>query len=867
MDQDKLEIKQNLAIGRGISEKIKMLSKNQFKNQNILKDNINLNKEVAIKATTLNDQYSKDPFLWKISDNLYVICEATNGRTELISKKNNIDLLVEYLNTNFNDKYLVLSFKRTSISKSFKKCVAFDDINFNLEDAIEISKIARFWIENQKILFVEMKNGKENCILFVLSCILAYCKIYLSAETAYYSLLKHNPLQFQFKNLESVLRYVRYFDNIADFNATTLFPQKNLNQIIITTIPTILKPGTFIPKLKICQKAGTLDISEDKCYHDSNYIIFSHLNVHFSKDLKISLFFLQEKETYHILDLNLNSYFYKQGLYRFTRNDIETLLPQDTIYRFFDENFYIDLVIIENQESLQVNPYAIGYGLVEAVKIVSDHLFCEINDEKYKKLLNDGYNQHLSKVCTLFDYNENECTKLYDQYLEKSHINLKLLQKLDIKENIDKNIIKTIEDSNSVNNEPSNVEFKHLYQEIENPEITEIPLIELNIVHKTSGRKMVSRLFAQAPTTSMLVNNDIFSIKSLHITSLLSTQNTIFNETQNLKINLDLKKFEKYFCENSNPEIIEKKNIEEHKDIIESRRLFIISLCIKQLEMKKILLKDILYILSTAPEILNSQDLTNILKILPTNEEIKLLTSVSEDKLNGIEKAMLDLSKIPEIKSIVTIYMFETWIFDEINRVSKLLKIYNEVIMLLLTSNEFKLLFKILLDVANMINYVYGKKRKVISGFKLESLSVFLSYTGNNNYSLLSYIAEMMLKNNIKFTELKKAVNNIEQIKNEEISNIKDKLNKMILKYTDSITQFNQIQNFDKSNFEKLLGYSCIKLKETTAQYRKLEDDIDLLKTKIGEEQGKSIVTTLETIHLFVVKILEKVEKTGKNNK
>ncbi|ELA42792.1 uncharacterized protein VICG_00107 [Vittaforma corneae ATCC 50505] len=864
-DEEKLAIKKNLNVEKGIYQKIQMLSGRQVdvdENKSALKTNDLQASEVMSKAKTLDDKALKDPLIWKINDCLCVACEATTSRTDFVAKRNNIDILIEHLDKQYKDRYLALSFRRSSISKSYKKCLVFDDIEFNLEDACEISKIAKFWLdcEGECVLFVEMRNGKESNVLFILSCILSYCKIFWSAESALNSLTMTNPLKFQFKNLETVIRYVRYYDQIITFNTTLRFPQKILNQVIITTIPTILKGGSFVPKLKIRCKSGNTVFPSNKCYFDTNYIVFSHLNMEIAKDAVLSLYFVQEKESYHILDLSLNSCFYQQGLYRFMRTDIETSLPQENIYKFFDENFYIDLVIIENNESQSANPYTMTYDIAEVAKSVSERFFGEADDEVYKKLVNLGYSQCLSKVCSQLGLNEEMCKSLHEQCLEKIH-HRQYISRNDEDDNRSETTIDGKMKSASRTMETPEINHRQIYQALGELEITEVPLIEHSIIHKLPNRRTCSRLFAKKQSPNVLVNETVFSIRPIHVNPLHSVENTIFSEIQGFSIHLDFQKFEKLFCEESQKKLLEKKDSQNRKDVIESKRLFIISLCLKQLEMKKVSVDELLDVLERSSENLTQQDFINILKILPTDDEKVVLESVAKEQLSHTEAAMLRLSGIPEIRQVVLIFVFETWFFEETTRIDQTLRNYNDLITLLLTSNELKILFKMLLEVTNLINYVYGRKRKMVLGFRIESLYLFSTYFGNQNYPLFDFIVEMLMKNNVKFEELRKAMSGIDQIKNEEIPCIKDRINKAIASYTECVQCLSEIKQFDTATFKKLLGYACKKLKETTAEYRKLEENVDLLKKKVGEESTKPINSVLETIHSFGTKLLESADR------
>lgn len=227
---EKMYINNNLNVKNGIYQKIQMLVETTVpvpKDENIL-----IQKSmIQQKAEKFENRSVENPLVWKINEYLYVVCEASNCRTESATKKNNIDALVEYLHKAHGEHYLTVSFKRSSISANFKKCVVYDDAVFDLQVACEISKISKFWIEcnENNVLIIEMKNGKENVIMFLIACILAYNKANWTAESALDTILMSNPLKFQIKNIK-----LKISNQLLDTQNTTI------NWLYLTQLPSFL---------------------------------------------------------------------------------------------------------------------------------------------------------------------------------------------------------------------------------------------------------------------------------------------------------------------------------------------------------------------------------------------------------------------------------------------------------------------------------------------------------------------------------------------------------------------------------------------------------------------------------------------------
>lgn len=862
MADDAVALEEDIPVGNGIFDRVRLLSsasKEEFRPQEGV-----ANKVIA-EAKSLESKNSESPLIWTINDNLAVVCEATVTRTDSVSKKNNIEQLAEYINKQYGENYLVISFRRTSITKGFKKCVAFPDIKFNLKDACKISKIGKFLMEagERHVLIIEMINKKESMILLILACVLVCCRGFWSAESALNFLLASNPLKFQFRNTAAALRYARYHDQMSSFNTTLRFPQRILNQIIITTIPTMLESGSYVPKLKISTPLSTVTAAPEKCYIDKDYIIFSNLNQHIFEDVVISLLFAQKDETYHIFDLSLNTFFYGQGLHRFTRADIETSLPQESIYNFFDENFYVDLVVVENAEIQSPFTLPTVYDLDDVVKLICDQFLGDEGDkEYYQKLVDLGYNQHLSKACSLVGLNDDECRKLYQPFTDRLGA-LKLRNEIGPENEKDGDC--TVELVNA--GLELETDYRKIYQEIVEIEITPIALIEHTSSAPLFGRKVTSRLFRAKDTPEMPISEAFRAFKPLHITALHSIENTIFSEIQNLKVDLDIGKFEAYFCLKAQDKVTEipyQAPAQASKSLIDPKRLFLVSLYIKQLEMRRIDLDHVLEVIMETPEKLTHQDLANILKILPTSEERVVLLASPEDELSTTERAMVNLSRVPEIGLIVPILMFEAWFFEEIGKIEQAVKGYSSAISLLLTSGDLKILFRVLLDVTNLINYVYGAKRRYLKGFKIDSLQLFTSYTGKEGYSLFEYTAELLIKNGMRVRQFKKVIESIAKTKMEEIGTLRDKINGVVAKYTECVALFDRLEQYDKGNFGKLLAYACKRLKKTVEEYKCLEENVTLLKKKVGEDPTRPICDILESLHAFYLKLVETLERSAR---
>lgn len=843
-------VNSSLSINKNIYKKIQMLVKTSTTPDLDSNSNSPQKSIVQQKADKFELESLEKPLIWKVVDNLYIVCEALNCRTELSTKRNNIDSLVEHLTATYQDSYLVISHKRSGISRHFKKCIAYDDAAFNLQHSIDIARLSKFWISHNKnnVLIVEMRNGRENIIVFIIVCIISYINPQWTAESILNTLPSIILDQFLARNFESTLRYTKYYDQMILFNSTAVFPSKILNQVIITTIPTILGDGIFIPKMKLTTHSNTIEFPAEKCYLDNNYIIFSSLNAEIATDSVISLWFSQENKSYHILDLSINTLFYSQGLYRFTRSEIETSLPQENIYRFFDENFYIDIVLIENRENMIKNPYSTAYDLPSIMNTINDHFVGDLS----KEYQDSGNNQIINRVCSMLKFNQYECKKLQEEYSERDLNITSQFSCADATDESKSNFACHGEPEVEINDKNDAFDRKS-YLEGDELEITDIPMIEQNINYKDSIRQTTSSLFSKRQNLDIHIKEDLFSLRPLYLTPLRSIDETVFSKVKDLKIKINTEKFEKYFCED-NEKTESKIAVDAPQKIsIDPKRLFIASLCLKHLEIRKISLENLRHYLEDSPNVFSMQELSNILKCILTKEEKDLLGNIDRGLLSPIESIMLYISELPEIRPIVSILLFENIFFEEIPRIDKVISNINEIIVLLLSSNEIDMLFKIVLDISNMINYVYGRKRKSSTGFKIDSLPIVLSYSGIGNYPLLDFITETVILNGIKFERLKLISEGIAKIKKDDFNGLKDSINGIIFRYSESIKSLNEIEIYEKRKLKLFLGFACSKIKDTVSKFKLLEENIEMLKRKIGEDQKKPIESVFEPLYEFLM--------------
>lgn len=826
--------------------------------------NTSSNSEFSKSIRSFENTSEKAVNVWKINNFLSIIGESHNSKTEYFTKKNNIEHIKNYLEDKYKQNYVVFTFKRSKISKSFKRCLLFDEAKFSVNLAFEICQIAKFYLDNHKetVLLFEMRNGSENIILFFISCVLSYCKFFSSSEASFESLMSNNSLNFASK--ETILRYIRFFDQSFAAGMSKKVPQLILNQIIITSIPTILSGNNFNPTLTIKTKYSEKNFTKLDCYMDSDFLVISGLEFVVFEETIISLFFEQENKQYHVLDLRFNTLFYQQGLYRFGRFEIDSSLPQESIYRFYDENFYLDIVLIENNDVVMENPIVKSRNLQEVIRCITERFFSDYGLALSKILREKGYNKSFAAFCAQMHFSEDDSALLYRRLIESGHTTLAIKNPVVIP-SIDPSCeSSTGTESATEFHKYDKIDFSQFYSNQETLEIGDLDLVEdptfpiTNIANKKPKSSLLARRNSSKVEIDIKIekSSGLYAKRPLHLSPVKSTSNTIFSYLKDIDLAIDFPQFEKFFCEfEEKPKAVLPAKNQFHA-VLDSKRLFLSSLAIKSLELNRITPENLEDILNTNMQSLEYQDILNLLKALPENDkERDILNSTPIENLNSTERIILKYSRIPEIYSLLEILKFEKMFFEEISLIVKPIGILKTCCSKLLADKGLKIIFKLTLEIGNAINCRYGRHKRTFEGFKIENLNLLSSYYGNCNKVLADFLVSTAERNGVDFLELNKNLKEIHAIKNEDIMTSKAKINNLILSYRKALDVCDGLGQNHHEHFKKLLSYVYKRLSEVSEEYKECVRKCLEVKVFFGEDQTMPMVNIMNSLSSFLNKV------------
>jgi Formin Homology 2 Domain/C2 domain of PTEN tumour-suppressor protein len=841
--------------------------------ENVHKSSTNVNLDSSQCKKTLNIENfenigSEKLNIWKLNDKISILGQCSPNKTDRYSKKNNIDEIDRYLESKHSNHYLVYSFSKNSLTGKYRRALIYEDLEFSLKECLEIVKTAKLWLEMKESnkIFIEMRSGKEDVILFLASALLCHLKYHSLAADAWKKLLSSNILGFPFPYKETALRYARYFDKMQSFNENTKFEEIILHQIIITTIPDILGTQEFNPILLISTNGKKFEIKGEKCYKDDNFIIFSALNITITNDSKISIYLDHKGLNHHIFDLNLNVFFHNQGLLRFSRSEIETTLPAESIYKYFKEDFYIDVVLIENKENILKNPFSQAQNIIQDLKSISDHMYNEFSDELYARLMNLGFNRIASKFCAQMNFSKEEAESVMRSFEQKGFKNIvcsaNTVHTLDTPEPQNTDLPKNVEMKRPFENKAERQ--KDIYNKIQNLEISDIAFISDNIIQHQSKcvqtKSPSQRGFSKKKVIEENHENCLMTARRpLHWVPLTEIEETIFNEMKGINPEIDYEKFEELFCESFKMEI---KKVEESREkgvLKDSKRLFLVSLSVKHLEIRGIDCHTFEDIIINHPENLSVQDLLNVERALPLPFEEELLKKAKAEELSGTEKAMLYFSKPKDIYKILQILIFERNFFDEIHLQDEILSQMLDAFNRILDSNNLRIILKTVLDIGNAVNFKYSTRKRKADGYKLESLYIFNSYKGKENVSLFSFLIDTLDKSQTGIYSIFEELNIIHKLRNEDLIKIKEQINNHIKAYKDKLELFKTLELAEKDRFSKFFGYVCRILSDISKKYREVMFYSSLVKRKFGEDESKGVNSILVTLSDFLEKLKNEI--------
>jgi hypothetical protein len=374
---------------------------------------------------------SETPFrldLTPLNSRIIMIGQCWKNRTEVLSGRNNIEEMSIYLKKKYDKRYSILRLTEWG-NEYFENVQKVDSISYSISKVFDICKSISGWLslDPEHVMVIERRGNTEK-LMFLVFCVVKF----LGYSDHLQGVAKY-PSSFQYGKREAhtLGRYLKLFDRICAKDKTRSFDhEKNelspfktlLHQIIITSIPMFDSSGRCNPVFKVFRDGKEVFslMSEDKgLIMDENYIIVNFDDLEVFGDSLISMYNQNTSELEPAFDLYLNTFDYRQGLYRFNRFDLDYPFPKEVVNKRFRPDFMVDVVFFEDEEVKVKIPYTLEGSFIGNLRLLGEHLYNKPDLFKLKKLIDDGYNRVCSKVLLQLGYNVEECKEYIGKLLQR----------------------------------------------------------------------------------------------------------------------------------------------------------------------------------------------------------------------------------------------------------------------------------------------------------------------------------------------------------------------------------------------------------------------------------------------------------------
>ncbi|KAI5176522.1 hypothetical protein PAEPH01_2330, partial [Pancytospora epiphaga] len=801
--------------------------------------------------------------IWNVGGEVVLIGQCWSNKNEPFSNKNNINEMNKYLESTYGKEYVVYSFIPVSGGKRLNRCQVYEMDCFSISKVLEIVKTAKCWTDlhdNGKII-VEACNDKGPLIMLVLCAILAYTKTMPSAEVAFKNLSRNS--NFPLPASEVVLRYTKYFDQLFNIRPDWKPQKLLLNQVILTVFTNRLLKEDQKPEWVIKDGGGIREITENY-YRDGNFIVFSMMNMVLQGDVELCLCSSDGKSRQTLFSLSINTFFYKAGLYRFRFSEIElSTAILSRLEDFSDDNLLIDVIFTDSREVERSSLYILEQNHIHDLKTLKDHIPGEVPKEKYKLFASNNFNEIIGCFCTLMDYTLEEGFELVTRLESFGYKNL-IYQANPIQVPLMENGVKSMSENDDKACAPT------IFTEEEN----QLPLVlsrdgcfsivPLEIITDVAIQKAVNTpvglktRFRKRTSVDKLEPPALVAVHPLHWSPLTDIEETIFYDIKELEADIDHTRFEELFCEAL--ALREKSKIKEaslagSNVVNDQRRLFLVSLSIRHLEMRGITSASLAEMIHNRPETLALQELLNIERIIPLESELAMMKSADTAFLCDVERTMLSYCQINDLGKKVKLLIFERKFCEEMalnkQNISDVFSVLNKI----LDSKELRMVLKVILNIGNAINYRYSVRRRLASGYRLETINMLSSYSGKRGTTLFDFMKDSLEKYGIDLGCMVKDLRLVHSVKDIELTSIREKVNKQIICYNEQLVEYELLDNEDRCRYKHIIGCACKILMEISQLYKECSIYSSVVKRKFGENDLKPIKEIFETISGFLKRI------------
>ncbi|KAI4291272.1 hypothetical protein PAPHI01_0546 [Pancytospora philotis] len=763
--------------------------------------------------------------------------------------------LQEYLDSRYGRKWMAYTLCADDRKRTLGRLQVYGMEGFDVETPLMIARTAKYWLEicGGGAIVIEVSPSTASYVLVTLCALLRFTGRAMSVELAYHSLLRAKNLPFGANG--TTLRYIKYFEHLLSSGLGDRPPRIALNQVIITVPTRALLGERGAPALRIAGTGSSVTITKN-CYYDENFIIFSFISSKTTNDIVLELACQGGDTKRPVMRLALNTSFYQAGLYRFTSSEIELC---DAGLREAHHGIFFDVIYAESNSGERPGAYSTGPNATLDISTMAGHLCCQADPAVRKRLAECGFGEALTEFFARLRYTPEESREMMGRLEALGYRNIACerppVAVPRIEEVSDARPEVVIQPSEEEAPEPALCMDPAGAGSASEP--VDLAFVQDAAVKKTSCATVGLSPFAKKSKAQeqKLAAPTVVAIKPLHWAPLTNTEETIFKEIEKMSVDLDLARFEELFCEKSREAAEEGVCSVRPSRMKDLKKLFIVSLSLRHLELKHITPESLPGIIAETPRNLTLQDLQNIERVLMTSEDREALEMADPASLSDTEQKVLQTARIKHIEQTVRLLVFERRFCEEIALHRASLLQFVRLANALLDSTGLRKIMSVVLHVGNAINFEYSTRRKRAAGFKLETLDMLGSYCGKGGVTLFDYVVDTAQKNRVEAEQLLAQGDVIARAKNTNLASIREGLNEQIALYKEQLAGFSVFDGEEQARFRYILGCACKQLAEASQLYKECTIYASILKKKFGELETRPVEDLLDMLHRFIVRL------------
>lgn len=766
------------------------------------------------------------PSEWKVSESLEIICQERNQIPNRVVGRDTLVLTAP------------------GSTNPFRSATSVEITEWRLTSYVETAQITALWkriYPEGRMLLICSNNTMASSLLAV-SCILAATKLHRSASLALKYLIRLNNDWLGIENLATAQRYADYFDLKYNNEGANTLTMADLHQVILYA-PSFAKETSLV--LESADSSGNIYRCQES-YKDSSFTIYSNFSWSLAGETQIKI---KDGDNSEIqLLLQINTMFYKQGVFRF---HIKDLLHKNIPAGAANE-FFMDLIFVDRNSRMNITTHAFKEPEKDDIGILSLAIKKPENRNMLEFLLKKGYPRKIAQVSS-------QLSEELPEAMEIAH-RLSKYKNSAVEASSDKPKQKSeLREEGGLSMKPLALLYGDLAA-IRAGRLQEVDESEIDLPKPKAIRSFLKRGRVAIPKHM----EGMPAHRPFHWIALTSADKTVFNEMKNIVVNIDRSEFEKAFCRPSNVAVKSSKPKDSYAQSVlqDSKRIFLVSLSLRHLELMGIPANKICDVINHSPEKFTLQDLLNAEQVFPKEQELMLLKNAAHETLSVTERAMLHVSKDTFAQLAIKILIFERKSREEFPAIRDFLENTISAINTILGSDRLKVVLKFVLELGNMINCSLNKAYSC--GYRLESLRLLGSYRGPDGKSLRAFLLEALHRSNMDLVALFAEFQVLEGLPAENLDKVKERINLQVAMYNYSLDIVERMPKDEAKKYSGFIKHAMRDLQEISKLYKECFTLCSVLKVKFSEDKTMGIIAIFQILKEFLDNLKEENLRTLK---